>query len=152
MSDEQMSDEQNGIKTTKDCQKSEKDKSSENNDFSLVDAELLKNLPPEAKKVLEIGMSMHRFGPMPNPIMAKITEKHIDKILDIAEKDDERSFKDAGETRKFTLIYILIFAALFVFSTVFLVGSDKELYKEVIKIADKLGLKEISESKIFKKP
>ncbi len=25
---------------------------------------------------------------MPNPIAAKITEKHIDKILDIAEKDD----------------------------------------------------------------
>jgi hypothetical protein len=28
----------------------------------------------------------------------------------------------------------LVFAALFIFSTVFLVGSDKELYKEVIKL------------------
>jgi hypothetical protein len=71
---------------------------------------------------------------MPNPLAEKINEKHIDKILDIAEKDDERSFKDAGENRKFTLIYVLVFAALFVFSTIFLVGSDKELYKEVIKL------------------
>ncbi|MEA3428829.1 MAG: hypothetical protein U9Q84_06415 [Thermodesulfobacteriota bacterium] len=104
------------------------------NDADSVESELLKNLPPEAKKVLEVGMSMHRFGPMPNPLAEKINEKHIDKILEITEKDEERSFKDAGETRKFTLIYFLVFAALFVFATIFLVGSDKELYKEVIKL------------------
>jgi len=43
-------------------------------------------------------------------------------------------FNDAVETRKYTLIYILILAGLFVFSTIFLVGSDKELYKEIIKL------------------
>jgi len=114
-------------------EKEEKDVE-ENKDIDSAEPELLKNLPPEAKKVLEIGMSMHRFGPMPNPIAEKINEKHIDKILDISEKDDERAYKNAGETRKYTLIYVLIFAALFVFSTIFLVGSDIDLYKEVIKL------------------
>ncbi|MEA1933466.1 MAG: hypothetical protein U9N60_03425 [Thermodesulfobacteriota bacterium] len=68
----------------------EKEKSSEKNDVGPVEPELLKNLPPEAKKVLEVGMSMHRLGPMPNPLAEKINEKHIDKILEIAEKDEER--------------------------------------------------------------
>lgn len=130
-----MSDKETELTPTKNSNtKSEGRESSEKGHSGSIEPELLKDLPPEAKKVLEVGMSMHRFGPMPNPLAEKINEKHIDKILEIAEKDDERSFKDAGETRKFTLIYVLVFAALFIFSTVFLVGSDKELYKEVIKL------------------
>lgn len=129
-----MSDTEKELTPDEDGNKTEEKKSSEKNDIGPVGPELLKNLPPEAKKVLEIGMSMQRFGPMPNPLAEKINEKHIDKILDITEKDEERSFKDAGESRKFTLIYVLVFAVLFVFATVFLVGSDKDLYKEVIKL------------------
>jgi hypothetical protein len=34
----------------------------------MPNAEFLKKLPPEARKVVEIGMSMHRFGPMLNPL------------------------------------------------------------------------------------
>lgn len=129
-----MSDTEKELTPDEDGNKTEEEKSSEKNDIGPVGPELLKNLPPEAKKVLEIGMSMQRFGPIPNPLAEKINEKHIDKILDITEKDEERSFKDAGESRKFTLIYVLVFAVLFVFATVFLVGSDKDLYKEVIKL------------------
>ncbi len=98
------------------------------------EAEFLGKLPPEARKVVEIGMSMHRFGPMPNPIAEKLNEGHIDKILEIAAKDDERAFQDAGSSRKYTLAYIVIFVSLFIFLTIFLVGSDIELYKEIIKI------------------
>lgn len=97
-------------------------------------AEILSKLPPEARKVVEVGMSMQRFGPMLNPLTEKINEKHIDKILEISAKDDERSFDDAAQSRKFTLLYVLIFVALFIFLTVFLVGTDKELYKEAIKL------------------
>ena len=105
-------------------------------DTSPVGAELLKTLTPEAKeKIHGFGMSMHRFGPMPNPLTEKINEQHIDKILEIAEKDEDRSFKNAGENRKFTLIYVLVFAALFVFSTIFLIVSgNKELYSEAVKL------------------
>ena len=129
-----MNDTEHELTPTKDDDKSEEERSSKKDDIANVEPKSLKSLPPEAKKVLEMGMSMHRFGPMPNPLAEKINEKHIDKILELAEKDEERSFKDAGETRKFTLMYVLVFAAIFVFSTVFLVGSDKDLYKEVIKL------------------
>ena len=108
----------------------EEEDSAATKDVDSIEPDLPKSLPPEAKKVLEVGMSMRRFGAMPNPIAEKINERHIDKILDIAEKDEERSFKDTGESRKFTLVYILIFAAIFVFTTVFLADSDRDLYKE----------------------
>lgn len=101
------------------------------NEAELLEPEFLKNLPPEARKVVEIGLSMqsmHRLGPMPNPLTEKLTEKHIDKILEISAKDDELSFEDAAQSRKFTLIYIVIFAVLFVFLTIFLVVADKDLY------------------------
>jgi len=52
-------------------------------------------------------------GPMPNPLLSKINEKHIDKILDIAQKEDENSYKDAQSTKKYSLVYF-IFIILFV--------------------------------------
>ncbi len=106
----------------------------EKKDLEQVPAEILNSLPPEAKKVLEFGMSMQRIGPMPNPIAEKITETHISKILDIAENDDKMSFEDSKESRKYTLIYVVIFSLLFVFATVYLVAADKELYKEFIRL------------------
>ncbi|MDY0164766.1 hypothetical protein [Desulfobotulus sp.] len=119
---------------TKDTAPEEGKGYSEKNDVGFVEPEMLKGLPPEARKVLEIGMSMHRLGPVPHPLVDKINETHITRILELAEKDDERSFRDAAENRKYTLIYVLVFAVLFIFATVFLVGSDKELYREVIKL------------------
>jgi len=79
-------------------------------------------------------MSMHRFGPEPDPLIDKLTEGHIDKILDISKREDEYSYEDTGQSRKFTLVYVIIFIALFVFLTAFLVGADKDLYKEAIKL------------------
>lgn len=92
-------------------------------------------LPPEIKKVMDVGFSMQRFsGPMPSPFLNKINETHVTKILELAEKDDERAFVDAQASRKYILGYVLIFAMLFVFATVFLVGQNTELYKEMLKL------------------
>lgn len=117
-----------------DTSKSDNSKETEKLEDVLGEPEFLKKLPPEAKKVVEIGMSMQRFGPMPNPLTEKLNEQHIDRILDISAKDDERAFEDAKESRRFTLIYVLAFIALFVFLTIFLVDVDKELYKEAVKL------------------
>jgi hypothetical protein len=69
-----MSDTEKELSPAKDGNKTEEKKSSEKNDIGPVEPELLKGLPPEAKKVLEIGMSMQRFGPMPNPLAKKPME------------------------------------------------------------------------------
>ena len=77
---------------------------------------------------------MHRFGPMPNPLTEKLTPAHIDKILEISEKDDERSFADSTQSRWFALGYSIVAAALLIFLTVFLVDADKALYEETMKM------------------
>ena len=47
-----------------------------------VEPEILKNIPPEFKQIVEVGMA--RLGPVPNPLLQKITSEHIDKILDLS--------------------------------------------------------------------
>ena len=118
-----------------------KNATSDQNDASVNHAEeepgeLFKNLPPEVRENMKLMLSStnHSFGLMPNPLTEKLTEKHIDKILDISAKDDERTFVDTQRSRWFTLSYVTIFVALFVFLTIFLVGADKELYKEAVKL------------------
>jgi hypothetical protein len=101
----------------------------------IIEGDIFKQLPPEVQKVVEIGFSMQRFaGPLPPPFLTKINEEHISKILESADKGDERSFTDAQSSKKYILLYVLIFSALFVFATVFLVGKDVELYKEILKL------------------
>lgn len=101
-------------------------------EMSCPEAEFLKDAPPEVRKIM---MSMQRMsGPMPHPLSSKINEKHIDKILELAEKDDERAFGDTSQSRRYTFAYLALFSALFVFATVFLVGKDTELYKELLKL------------------
>ena len=108
--------------------------SSDKNELS-AEAEIFKNLPKEAKMGLEIGMmSMQGFGKISNPILKKVTEEHITKILDISEKEDQRTHEDTKALRNLILILVVIFVALFVFLTVFLVGADKDLYRDIIKI------------------
>ena len=129
-----MSDTEKKLTPTEDDNKSGEEKKESGENKSSKKHDISQPLEFDTKKIMEFGLSAHRFGPMQHPLAEKVNEKHIDKILDISEKDAERSFKDAGETRKFTLIYVVIFVILFVFITIFLVGSDKELYKEVIKL------------------
>lgn len=99
---------------------------------SSSEAEFLQSAPPEVRKIM---MSMQRMsGPMPHPLADKINEKHIDKILELAEKDDQRTFADTSQSRRYTLGYLILFSVLFVFVTVFLVGKDTALYQELIKL------------------
>jgi hypothetical protein len=98
-------------------------------------AELIDNLPTEAKKLIGSFLSIERYsGPFPRQFFEKINEQHISKILEIAEKDEERSFEDVKSSRKYSFGYVLIFTSLLIFLTVFLVYKDIELYKEVFKL------------------
>jgi len=92
------------------------------------------NLPPEVKKVVEMGISMQRIsGPMPNPLLSKINEKHIDKILDIAQKEDENSYKDAQSTKKYSLVYFIFIILFVTFLIYYLVDKDKSLLLSIIE-------------------
>ena len=99
-------------------------------------SEILEKLPPDIKKVMEVGFSMQKFsGPLPSPLLDKISEKHIDKILDLSEKEDNRQYKDSQSSKILFLAYFMVLILLFVFLTIYLAQSNSELYMEILKLS-----------------
>lgn len=99
------------------------------------DVELLNELPPEMRKEIKGFLSLSQIsGSLRSKPPYKLNDGHIDKILEISEKDDERRFQDVQQSRRYVLFYILLGISLFVFLTLFLVGKDTELFKEIIKL------------------
>ncbi len=108
--------------------------SEENKKEKAQEPEILENMSPEIKKVIEMGFSMQKFsGAMPNPLLSKINEKHIDRILDISQKEEENSFKDAQSTKKYSLVYFFAIILFFAFLIYFLVDKDKSLLLNIIE-------------------
>lgn len=116
-------------------EKSDNKSLEKNKSEKIEQPEVIENLPPEIKKVVEMGFSMQRFsGAMPNPLLSKLNEKHIDRILDISEKEEENSFKDSQSNKIYNLIYFILGILFFIFLTVFLVKDNKDLFLEIVKI------------------
>ena len=103
------------------------------NKLKSKEPEIVEKLPSKVKESIETFMGSFS-GPFLSPLESKINEKHIEKILDIKEKYDDNAFKDTQQARKFHLIYILIGVSIFVFLTLFLIGKDTELFKEILKL------------------
>lgn len=108
-------------------------KSKEENE--AIGAEILDDLPPEVKKMVEMGFSMQRYsGSMPNPLLSKLNEKHISDIIDIGKQEETNTYKDSQSNKVYNLLYVLLGIGVFVFLLVFLVGKDKDLLMEILKI------------------
>jgi hypothetical protein len=76
--------------------------------------DLFRSLPPDAQKAFTGMISMVlQSGPLPNPILSKITEEHIGKVIDNAEQDSVRNHQGKILEMKWgfwTLVVVLIFA------------------------------------------
>ncbi|MBM2815442.1 MAG: hypothetical protein HW421_2204 [Ignavibacteria bacterium] len=98
-------------------------------------SESLNELPPEIKKVVELGFSMQKIsGSMPNPILSKVNEKHIDRILYLSEKEEDNAFHESKLRKRYNLIYVCLFMIIFIFLTIFLAKDNKDIFLELIKI------------------
>lgn len=112
-------------------------KKENNRDISNLNNE---ELPSEgAEKLLsgskKLAFMMERSvssGFMPHPLIEKVNEKHIDKILESAEKQDERDYNMAVASNRYTLTYVLLFVGLILFFTWFFGKEDKTLYSHLI--------------------
>ena len=97
----------------------------------------LENLPPEIKREITAFLSMQRISASASslsPIQEKINEQHISKILEIAEKDDERAFADTQSARIYGFLTFIVAIGFLVFLTVFLVSKDVAVYQDVLKL------------------
>lgn len=64
----------------------------------------------------------------------KINTEHISRILDIAEEDNKREFKDIKFARLYNLAILVIVLFFFGFLTVFLANKDLSTYQDIIRI------------------
>ena len=75
-----------------------------------------------------------RLGPAPDPLIEKFDASHITKFLDLAGKNDERTFAASKADRRYRMAYILIGIVAFFALTVYLMPLDKELYKQIVQL------------------
>lgn len=102
----------------------------------IVSPEVLEKLPPEAKQeIIKLSAFMGSFAsPGHSPILKKINEEHISKILDFSENDSKRVYQDAQTTKRYNLAYALLFCAVAVFLVIYLSDKNPELLKEILKL------------------
>ena len=66
-------------------------------------------------------------------IVEKITEEHINKVIDGNENDSKRDFEYAKLSKFYNLIYFTIIVAAFIFITFYMSNNNSQLYKDIIQ-------------------
>ncbi len=102
-----------------------------------VEAVLKEVPPPQREKVRETFAALLQFqGPMPNPLLGKLTSEHLDKLIDGADKDNQRMYADRKEGRgqsKFLSVCGIV--GFVVLCGLFLWAKQTQLLDKVIQVA-----------------
>ena len=102
----------------------------------ILPDEVKESIPTNVKKVMGLALSVggrREESPLID-LAGKIQPSHITQFLENDAAQDERVFKDSQISKRYTLIYVIIFCALFVFITVFLVNRNVSIYTDLLKI------------------
>lgn len=73
-------------------------------------------------------------GRLPNPLADKIEPKHIDKILENVEKEDQREYKYANKRKNHETFYIVLFVLFMIFLIWFLAKDSPEIFDKILDI------------------
>lgn len=90
-------------------------------------------MPKAVMQRFEMGIEAIR-GQLHPPYMSKIESEHIGKILDNADKSDDRHFIFSKRSQWFGIGKISLGIALFVFLILFLSSDNKDLLADIMKI------------------
>ncbi len=103
---------------------------------SLLPEEVKEVMPTSIKKDIAVALSLggRRSASPLLDLSGKVEPSHITQFLENDAAQDERSFRDSQITKRYMLVYVLIFCALFVFVTVFLVDRNVSIYSDLLKI------------------
>ena len=94
-------------------------------------------MPEDDRAVIEMILSSRSVltrSSLPGSLSNKINTEHISKMLDIAEQDNEREFKDTKLSRLYNLITLVIVLIFLGFITVFLGNKDLSTYQDIVRI------------------
>ncbi len=96
-------------------------------------AEVVKQSDMPKRMAEMISMTMQSGG-LPPQVLNKITDKHIDKVLEITEKTNSYVHKDNTSERKYRLYYAILAMGLLVFLILSLKNNNKELLIQILII------------------
>ncbi|RJP33342.1 MAG: hypothetical protein C4527_04640 [Candidatus Omnitrophota bacterium] len=96
--------------------------------------EIVEKMPGNMRDHFFALISKQLKDPFSFGINEKLTEEHINKIIDYTEKDNERNYRFADSARKYHLIYTVIGVLLFVFLTWFLSTNSSAVYSDILKM------------------
>ena len=109
--------------------------SSESEQQEDAEQEMLRDLPPEARKVVsQLLVSSRSISPVQHPLFDKLSEGHITTILELSGKDDERTFEYSKADRRYRMAYTVIGLIALGLLTFYMVPADTELYKQVLQL------------------
>ncbi len=102
----------------------------------LLPDEVKQGMPTRTKREIELAFSLEgrRESSSLIDLTGKIESSHITQFLKNDAEQNERTFKDSQISKRYTLIYVLIFCTLFVFITIFLVDRNVSIYSDLLKI------------------
>jgi hypothetical protein len=96
--------------------------------------EFFKSVPPGVQSSLMMQITRMGLSGPTHPLFDKFTPEHIDKFLDYSHKDDENNFTLTKSGRNYTLIYVAMFLAAFIFLITYLLPYNKDLLVDIIRI------------------
>lgn len=78
-------------KEAEEKEKKELEKFPETKELAKIEEFLTKaDVPPEIKQRITTLISSERIGPLPHPIVSKLTPEHITKMIEYSDKDGKR--------------------------------------------------------------
>lgn len=89
-------------------------------------SEAFENAPPEVSQMLAMMMSA---GPVPSPIAKQVRPEHIDKSLELADRQADREHRQSNTTKICLMLGLLIAVGLVVFLVVVLKDAPELLEK-----------------------
>ena len=98
--------------------------------------ELIEDLPPKTRRelVASVLSIQQRFGPQPNPVFSKLNESHLDKTLDIVQRDSDKAHELRKSNRVYYLIYFWSVIIVLGAAVVWLLPSYPEFLDTILKI------------------
>jgi hypothetical protein len=105
-----------------------------------ITPEIIEKMARENPSVVrEMFMGIMK-SPMYPPFLDKIEKEHISQALNTMDKQVDNDYKDKQSSKKYTVVYVILGIALFVFLTVYFINTNnKDFLMEIIKIIILLG-------------
>lgn len=88
---------------------------------------VLERIPPEERekvRSLFLGLSQY-VGPVPHPLFGKMSDEHLHKLIDGADKDNERSYQDRDSHRSHVRTLAISGMVLFLVSALLFMWMDQ---------------------------